>query len=259
MKRIEKGITAYATMISAAVPEKTKTYTPISHVSVINRIRAEITNSGYIITGEDYRASSDGAVATGTFRLNYKADPDIELSANFLNSYNKQYAFRFNLGGMVKVCMNGMMMNNNKFGAYRRVHTASADILSEGMIKEYISNSGEYWDSLVEHKELFKDRLLSANLRNAIMGELFFDEGILNSMQMNIIKGELAKPSFDYKVNPDSAWALYNHATLAMKEAHPATWINDQTTLHDVFCRNLGIAYTPEPVAEPAAELELAF
>ena len=78
MKRTLNGMNAYSKMLSTAQPEKTETYTPISHASVINRVRSEITNAGFIITGEDYRCSNDGQVALGTLRMNYKSDPDIE-------------------------------------------------------------------------------------------------------------------------------------------------------------------------------------
>lgn len=235
MKRTVSGIEAYAKMISAALPAKTDTYTPIAHTSVINRVRAEITNAGYIITGEEFRCSNDGQVALGTFRINYKADPDIELSANFMNSYNKQHAFRFNLGGLVKVCANGMMLNNNKFGSYKRVHKGAADILAEGKIAEFIKDSEEYWSHLVEHKDKLKDKWLPSTVQHDILGELFFKEKVLNTMQLNTIRSEMEKPSFEYKVDIDSAWALYNHITLALKDSHPSTWIEDQMKVHEVF------------------------
>lgn len=256
MKTTVKGIPAYATIIGTSLPEKTETYTPISHGSIINRVRSEITNAGYVITGEDYRCSNNGAIALGTFRLNYKADPDIELSANFMNSYNKQYAFRFNLGGMVKVCMNGMMMNNNKFGAYRRVHKGAADILAEGTIAEYIKNSDEYWKTLVEHKDELRNNLLTSQTTHDILGELFFKMDILNGMQMNIVKSEFKKPSFDYKVDNDSAWALYNHITLALKETHPGNWMDAQAEVHELFSKVLGLEEEMvDPVTEKAALL----
>jgi hypothetical protein len=240
MKRTVNGVLAYGKMIGTALPEKTASYTPISHASVINRVRSEITSAGYIITGEDYRCSNDGQVAIGTFRMNYKDDPDIELSANFMNSYNKQFAFRFNLGGMVKVCENGMMLNNNKFGSYRRVHTGAADLLAEGKISEFINDSGDYWDSLVKHKDYMKDLILDDDAM-VILGKLFFEEKILTTFQMNTIRKEWEKPSFDYKVPPNSAWALYNHITLSLKDSHPSTWIDDQIKCHDVFYNVLGL------------------
>lgn len=241
MKRTIKGVPAYATIIGAPLPEKTDTYTPIPHSSVINRVRSEITTAGYVITGEEYRCSNNGDIAIGTFRINFKSDPDIELSANFMNSYNKQHAFRFNLGGMVKVCMNGMLMNNNKFGAYRRVHTGAADLLAEGMIAEYIKGSEEYWKTLVKHKDQMRDVLLTSTVQHDILGELFFKKEILNGMQLNMVKSEMTKPSFDYKVDPDSAWALYNHITLALKESHPADWMDAQSEVHSLFTKFLDI------------------
>jgi hypothetical protein len=235
MKRTKNGMMAYAQILSTPLPEKTDTYTPISHASVINRVRSEITTAGFIITGEEYRCTNDGQIALGTFRMNYKADPDIELSANFTNSYNKQLAFRFNLGGLVKVCMNGMMLNNNKFGKFKRVHKGSADVLAEGVISDYINNASEYWDSLVLHKEKMKGIALSEVEQHHLLGELFFKREVLNTMQLNTIKKELLNPSFDYKVGPNSAWTLYNHITLALKDAHPSDWIDYQIKVHELF------------------------
>jgi hypothetical protein len=244
MKRTINGMLAYSKIIGAALPAKTDTYTPIAHSNVINRVRSEITNAGFIITGEEYRCSNDAQVAVGTFRMNYKADPDIELSANFLNSYNKQYAFRFNLGGLVKVCNNGMMLNNNKFGAYKRVHKGAADLLAEGKIGEFIKDSETYWENLVEHKDKMKDILLTSTNQHDLLGELFFKKKILNTMQLNQIRTELEKPSFEYKVDSDSAWALYNHITLSLKDSHPSTWMDDQTAVHEVFANMLGLEHT---------------
>lgn len=256
MKRTIKGVPAYATIIGAPLPERTESYTPISHTSVINRVRAEITTAGYVITGEEYRCSNNGDIAIGTFRINFKSDPDIELSANFMNSYNKQHAFRFNLGGMVKVCMNGMLMNNNKFGAYRRVHTGAADLLAEGMISSCIKSSEEYWKTLVRHKDNMKDALLSSTVQHDILGELFFKREILNGMQLNMVKSEMNKPSFDYKVDPDSAWALYNHITLALKESHPADWMDAQADVHELFSKFLDLKESEvETVFEVPASL----
>lgn len=241
MKRTVSGMDAYAKILSTELPEKTETYTPISHASVINRVRSEITSAGFIITGEDYRCTNDGQIALGTLRLNYKTDPDIELSANFTNSYNKQLAFRFNLGGLVKVCMNGMMLNNNKFGKFKRVHKGAADVLAEGIISEYVNNAGEYWDSLVQHKDSMKELLLTSSVQHDVLGELFLKRDVINTMQLNTIKKELVKPSFDYKVDSDSAWALYNHITLALKDSHPSDWMEDQIKVHEVFSTMLDL------------------
>lgn len=246
MKRTLTGVEAFSKILSTPLPAKTESYTPISHSSVINRMRNEITKAGFVILGEDYRCTNDGQVALGSLRLNYKADPDIELSANFTNSYNKQLAFRFGLGGVVKVCSNGMVISNDKFGRYKRVHKGSADILAEGKISEFLAGADEYWNTLIDHKEELKDMHLSDPVKHDIVGQLFFGSEILNTMQLNIIKSEIKKPSFDYKVDNDSAWALYNHITLALKEGHPSSWLEDQAQVHSIFVTELGIATKEE-------------
>jgi hypothetical protein len=252
MKRTISGMIAYSKMIGTAMPEKTKTYTPIAHTAVINRVRSEITNAGYIITGEEYRSTNDGLIAIGTLKMNYKADPDIELSANFLNSYNKQFAFRFSLGGLVKSSNNSIMLSNSKFGSYKRVHKGSANILAEGKISEFINDSELYWSTLVEHKDKLKDVLLTSTMQHDILGELFIKRKILNTMQLNTIRTEMDKPSFDYKTDNDSAWALYNHIALALKDSHPSDWMNDQVIVHELFSAMLGL--DTEAEIEPVME-----
>ena len=256
MKRTVSGMDAYAKILSTALPDRTDTYTPISHASVINRVRSEITNAGFIITGEDYRCTNDGQIALGTLRMNYKVDPDIELSANFTNSYNKQLAFRFNLGGLVKVCMNGMMLNNSKFGKFKRVHKGAADLLAEGIISDYINNAGEYWESLVEHKDSMKGILLSSTAQHDVLGELFLKRDVLNTMQLNTVKKELVKPSFDYKIDSDSAWVLYNHITLALKDSHPSDWMEHQLKVHELFSDMFDLDATPEETSEVYYDVE---
>ena len=253
MKRTLTGMIAYGKMLSAPLPPKTATYTPISHKDVIMRVRTEITAAGYIITGEDYKCTQEGNVAIGNFKLNYKTDPDIELSANFLNSYNKQHSFKFSLGGLVKVCMNGMMLSNSKFGAYKRVHKGAADILAAGKIADFIKDSGEYWDTLVVHKDILKSTSLLKESQYEIIGKLFFEKKILTTMQLNTIRSEMEKPSFDYHADAHSAWTLYNHITLALKDSHPSTWMDEQVKMHDVFCKHLNI-----PVDSEDDEAEIA-
>lgn len=255
MKRTANGMIAYGKMLSTPLPAKTKTYTPISHKDVVSRVRTEITAAGYIITGEDYKCTQDGSVAIGNFKLNFKEDPDIELSANFMNSYNKQYAFRFSLGGLVKVCMNGMMLSNSKFGAYKRVHKGTADVLAAGKISEFIKDSEEYWTTLVKHKEALRHRLMPKERAYNILGKLFFEHEILTTMQLNMVKKEMEKPSFEYNADPDTAWVLYNHITLALKEAHPSTWMDDQVKMHQVFCEELGIDCDEDEVEDASVEL----
>jgi len=89
-----------------------------------------------------------------------------------------------------------------------------------------------------------KGILLSSTAQHDVLGELFLKRDVINTMQLNTVKKELIKPSFDYKVDSDSAWALYNHITLALKDSHPSDWMEDQIKVHEVFSNMLDLDKT---------------
>lgn len=235
MKRALIGLPAYDSIIGAELPEKTKTYTPIAHEDIMVQVRKEITEAGFKVKQEHYKSSNEGKIALGTFILEYKSDPDIVLTANFVNSYNKQYAFRFNLGGYNKLNGTSMMLNSINLGAYKRVHKGEADSLAKGKITELISDAGEYWKTLLEHKDMMKQINVSEEVRDMLLGKLFFTDDVLNGLQMKIIHKNLCKPEWEYSEDLSSCWVLYNHIAVALKESRPSTWITDQIELHQAF------------------------
>ena len=256
MKRTIGGSIAFNSIINAPLPEKTDTYTPISHGSIIDKIRKEVEDAGYEITEETYRSSLNGQIALGTFKLRYEFDSDIELSATFLNSYNKQYAFRFMLGATIKQTGMSFILNNSRFGYFKRVHKGEANILAEGKIKEFLQSSGEYWRLLVQYKDGLKTISIPKELFYVSLGELFFDKNTLSSIQLNIIKKEMIKPSFDYKNEDEmNGWTLFNHVALSLQESHPATWMDDMCEVTSVFNNYLEYYLsTPLPTPEKVTE-----
>ena len=57
---------------------------------------------------------------------------------------------------------------------------------------------------------------------------------------MGIVKHELDTPSHNYNAPVDSAWTLYNHITLALKDSHPMRYLGDHQKVHTFFLNNLG-------------------
>jgi len=231
---------AFSEIMTASLPEKTKTYTPIAHMDIISQIRNEIKLAGYKITDEQYKSSNDGKVALGMFKLNYKADDDISLTCNFVNSYNKQYAFRFNLGARFNSTDAGLIISNDNFSKYKRVHKGKANILAHGNISEVLKDSDDYWSTLISHKNFLKSVVLSPSDRHIITGKLFFDLEVLNTLQMNVIQVAMKDyiKSFEKErgtfVNI-TAFDFYNLLSLSLKESRPATWMDDQIALHKTF------------------------
>ena len=124
--------------------------------------------------------------------------------------------------------------------SYVRKHTGSALYEATTHINEQISKAKEYFDVLVQDKETLKDVLLTPAQKGTILGRLFAEQEILTLTQVGIVKREMDKPSFNYGCDPNSAWAMYNHVTVALKESHPLTYLQDHERLHQFFIDQYG-------------------
>lgn len=233
MKRTLTGSDAFIKMLSAPLPEKTKTYTPIAHMHIVNRVRSEIRNAGFSIDAESFKCSQDGMVALGSMMINYKDDPKLVLAANFVNSYNKQFAFRFSLGGVDKTTGSYMILDDNTYGSYKRVHKGAADLLAEGKIQEIINGAGAYWKELLDSADLLEGYVVSLKSAYSYAAELFFkDDAILNTMQLNTIKSLFKARVDSSKTLCLNLYDFHNIIGQALQDSHPSEWLDHQTKLH---------------------------
>lgn len=214
---------AYAEMLSAKVPTTTRTYKPVSHAFVINTVRSEITNAGYIITGEEFKVSNDGKVALGSFKINYDTDADIELTATFRNTYTKQQAFKFMLTASIKGG-GSMFMKDTK--------TYDSTILQEGVIRKVLKESSDLYTNMCLEKDTLKKMKMETSQTFIIMGKLFMEYNILTTMQLNMIRTALRSLN---STNVENAWEIYKCFSEALQEAHPTEFIEMSVKMHQTF------------------------
>jgi len=224
---------------NAPLPNHGKSYTVVSHKSVIDNTLALLNAGGFTITKEIYRANVNANVAQGIYHIYPSNTTDKEISSEkelgmmfaWTNSYDKSTRFQCAIGAYVAVCYNGMiagdMMN------FRRKHTGSADYDVKVHLSDQIKNAEKYYKRLIADKELMKSVNLNCQQQSELVGRLFIEEDLLDTQQMTCLKSEISKPSYDYGVNEDTAWAFYNNVTHALKKAHPRDWLNDQQNFHD--------------------------
>ena len=231
-----------------SLPNHGKTYTVIPHGNIIDATKKQLASAGFNVKTELYKCTLDGQVAQGIYHLDYGNDPDMGLMFAWSNSYNKSMRFKCAVGGHVFVCMNGVVRGD--MGSYVRKHTGSALYEAELSITDQILNAKRYFTKLVEDKELLKNVILSPKEKGTILGRLFAEQEILTLTQVGIVKREMDKPSFQYNASPDSAWSMYNHVTVALKESHPQTFLQDHEVLHRFFVDEYGQLQTPAPVVQ---------
>jgi len=224
---------------NAPLPNHGKSYTVISHKQVIDNTIQLLTDSGFVIQKELYRANMNANVAQGIYHILpiNTVDPTImeekELGMMFAwtNSYDKSTRFQCAIGAYVMVCHNGMvagdMMN------FRRKHTGSADHDIKMQISNQIKNGEKYYKRILTDRDAMRNTELSLQEQAEIAGRLYINEDILDAAQMSCVKAELEKPTYDYECDQENAWTFYNHVTHALKKAHPRDWLSDSQNFHD--------------------------
>lgn len=132
-------------------------------------------------------------------------------------------------------------MVRGDIGAFKSKHVGQIQSVTPKLLSEYISQSGDTFEKMLIEKQRMQNIEVTKKTTAELLGRMYIEEGIITSTQLNIIKGELEKPSFDYG-HKDSLWELYNHTTYALKSATPTTWLQQQIDNHQFFTSEYGIA-----------------
>ena len=222
-----------------------KQYAVVSHGYIIDNVKEELENKGYTINKEEYRCTHNGEVAQGVYHINHGNDPELGLMFAWCNSYDKSTRFKCAVGGYVFVCGNGVMIGD--MANYHKKHygdSTKVQTLVKDHIEQQISSANNYYNMIQKDKEAMKQVCLSQKEIAEFMGCLFFTEDIITLNQLSISKKEYDKPTYDYNVDSNSLWSVYNHVTCALKTSHPKNWMDQQAKLHKFTTDN----YIPKQV-----------
>jgi hypothetical protein len=229
---------------SVSLPNHGGRYAVVPHGDVIDYAKDKLKVAGFSIKNEYYKLSNEGNIAQGVYHLDYGNDPDMGMMFAWSNSYNKTMRFKCGIGAHVFVCMNGVLRGD--MGSYSRKHSGTALKDVAFQINNQIHAAKEHYDRLLQDKAMLKNVKLSARDKGRILGHLFANDEILTLTQVGIVKREIDKPTHNYNADVDSAWTMYNHITLALKESHPSTYMADHEKVHEYFVDCYGVLVTPQ-------------
>jgi hypothetical protein len=241
-----------AHLISIDLPVHGDSYTVISHESVMDMSTNALTTAGFTIADEEYRATADGNIAQGIYRLTYNSDPELSMMFAWTNSYNKQVRFKCGVGAYIN--KTGTVMVCGDMGSWARKHTGTADEETLKTITNQITNAQMYYDQLVSDKEAMKQIPMNKRKQAQMLGILFAEYQILTTEQASFIRQQMDKPRYVFE-DSNSLWAFYNYVTLALQLSHPKTWMEDQRILH-YFISSINNFAQPAPVAAPVVVTE---
>lgn len=219
-------------IMNTPVPVQTRTYKPVSHSSLIDLTLNSIEKAGFTLDKETYSSAVDGQIANGRFSISNVADSEMQLQIGWQNSYNKQLTLKFAIGTRILVCSNGCVSGD--FGAFKRKHVGEIQSFTPGAIVDYIAQAGEAFTLMQQQRESMKQIEITKRTKAELVGRMMLEEQFITSTQLNIISRELKAPTHDYNAK-DSLWELYNYTTFAMKESHPAQWMENHIKAHAFF------------------------
>ena len=234
------------------LPVHADTYTVISHENVMDYSKTALINAGFTIEREEYRATADGQIAQGVYRLHYGTDQELSMMLAWTNSYNKQVRFKCGVGAYINT--NGTVMVCGDMGSWARKHTGTADTETIATITDQVTNAHMYYNQLVSDKNIMQTISMTKRKQAQLLGILFAEYQILTTEQASIVRQQMDKPSYVFADN-NSLWAFYNYVTLALQQSHPKTWMEDQRILHYFINSVNNFPVCSQPAQVPVEEV----
>ncbi len=234
---MENYNTTKEALIATPLPVQTRTYKPVSHAELIDLSLGGIQKAGLTLEEEHYRSSKQGQIAMGRYTIGGMDDPTMKLQISWQNSYDKTLRLTFAVGAIVLVCGNGMV-SSRSINCFRKKHMGEIQTFAPQTITEYINNASEFFHGIQMDRDEMQKVLISPTAAAELLGRLYFEEDVLESTQLGIIRKEMIHPSFDYGY-PGTLWELYQHVTYAIGGIHPTRWMRDHIKAHEFFMNEI--------------------
>ena len=158
---------------------------------------------------------------------------------------------KFAIGTRIFICQNGCVSGD--FGTFKKKHVGEIQSFTPQAITDYIKSAGETFTLMQQQREQMKQVEITKRVKAELIGRMMLEEQFITSTQLNIMSRELKAPTHDYGAK-DSMWELYNYTTFAMKESHPANWMDSHIKAHRFFVNETGII---SPSVEVSAVMQL--
>lgn len=215
-------------LLKAAIPAKTSTYQPVGHHALVDYTGKILDQAGIQIVDSHFGHAAKGDIMAGTLILN-KGNKEFNMQLGLRNSYNKSQSLGYASGGSVIACTNSMFTGDV---VALRKHSSSIGEEVPKMLKQQISVIDTMFSQYAEDIEVMKSVELSRNAVHEIVGEMFLDQKLITTTQINIIRRELYH-SENFQMfgagGTMSLWNLYQNSTESLKVSHASRFFKDHS------------------------------
>lgn len=190
-------------------------YTIVKHDMALELIENALKATEFKVIKQNIYLSKNKQISEVVLTLNYSVDADTECVIRFMNSYNKQRAFRIDSALKVKESENIFMLSGSN---YKRVHKGKAvSDIDETLYMKLIGLKTEF-QILQDQKEALKKVVLTKNQAFILLAILFIEKDIINSEQFNYVKKEFHNSTYNYGCDTLAAFHFLMLCTLAIQK-----------------------------------------
>lgn len=200
-------------LASVPAPPPAGRWFPLSHGSVLAKVRETLTEAGYTVRREQLGLSQDNARFFGVLDLTATLAHQVTLSVGVRNSIDKTFPIGFCAGSRVFCC------DNLAFRAellVRKKHTRFGEMRFAQAIGEAIVRLQTF-----KQDEAQRIRMMAAtDVRQEEADSLVlraWEKGIVPTPALPRVIREWREPSFD-DFRPSTLWSLFNAFTTALGE-----------------------------------------
>lgn len=229
-------------------PQKTDTWTPISHGFLIEQTKQKLDENGFDIVDENHNLARFGQRYFGLMQVQDRSapeNPDRATIVGLRNGHDKSFPAGIMAGDAPFVCSN--LIFNNEIVIARR-HTKNIDNVNvAGNIFQKVANAigqlRESWVSQEKRVEAYKEYDLSSTSEANDLIIRAFQNGSCSKTQIADIVGQWNTPNHD-EFKDRNLYSLYNSFSEVWK-GNLGLLPNRSTQLHALFD---SVAETPEVV-----------
>lgn len=233
---------------AVSLPENTKSYTRIPHGFIIDQMRTSIERENLEIEYELYKGGSAGEEALGFIQIKSTLDPEMGMTFNWTNSYNKKLKFGCSVGAFIYDLKVPFIYADNTI-TWSRKHTGTANTETAIVVEEMISHSEEHFKNIVKMKKAFTAVKLTDEEMAAVLGEMFFAKDYFGPEQANLVKAELKKPKYDYK-HKQTLWHLHQMLMVSIVDSDPTKWYSQQIKINTYLTLKYNIDVSSQVIDE---------
>jgi hypothetical protein len=201
-----------ADLANVVLPEKTRTYCPVGHDTLLDLVEERMQDVGFTFGTEAHGLTKDGDRYFGLIHLlNGSNSEDHALVMGVRNSLDKKFPAQIAFGSQVFVCDNLAFTGEITVG---RKHTTNIMRDLPNLITAAVSNTAAMRDNQDARFEAYKQSTLTDLRAHNIIIELL-RIGALNTSRIKKVVDQWHTPDHDF--GGKTVWRLFNAVTEALK------------------------------------------